>query len=162
MARARSSGSRRRRAAITRPMPAPRTAPTATVTRAAAGTGPCQAMPMSPASAIATAYSMALRAVRQDSLGAGGWGSWWAVCMEDLLHGVGEEAGEGDRERQRGGVAAGLDGVDGLAGHAHGLGELALRQAFVGTQLADVVAHADKAPLHQPEMSNSPAPCVSV
>jgi hypothetical protein len=49
--------------------------------------------------------------------------------MEDLLDGPGEEAGQRDRQRQRWGVAAGLDGVDGLAGDAHRLGELALGQA---------------------------------
>src|SRR6516165_8532599 len=49
------------------------------------------------------------------------------ICIEHRLHGAAEVAGEGKRERQRGGVALLLDRVDRLAGDVDRRGELALR-----------------------------------
>src|SRR4051812_48674455 len=61
--------------------------------------------------------------------------------MGEGLDGRSEEAREGQRERERGEVAAGLDGVDGLAGDAERVGQRALREALGGAAVADVVAH---------------------
>src|SRR3989442_12426300 len=66
---------------------------------------------------------------RRRSDAAAAWsGSRGTVRMEDLLYGTGEEARQRDRQRQGRGVPAGFDGVDGLPGHPHGVGELGLRQ----------------------------------
>src|SRR6476619_3773319 len=66
------------------------------------------------------------------------------ICIEDLLNGTGEEPREGDRERQRRRVAAGLDRVDRLPRDAHLGGEPALGQARRRAQLSDEVLHAVK------------------
>src|SRR5262245_51918677 len=67
--------------------------------------------------------------------------SWFSVGIEDLLHGGREVAGESERQRQRGGVALGLDRVDGLPRHADRLAEIGLGEAPLGSQLADGVLH---------------------
>src|SRR5262245_6126141 len=46
------------------------------------------------------------------------------ICIEHLLHPDAEEPTEGDRERERGDVPAGLDRVDRLPGHVHRLRQL--------------------------------------
>src|SRR6516225_8240966 len=63
------------------------------------------------------------------------------VCMENLLDGNAEKPGDRDGQRQRRGIAAGLDRVDRLPGHVHALGEVALRQPFRGTALPHVIPH---------------------
>src|SRR3954447_20980482 len=67
--------------------------------------------------------------------------------MEQLLDARAEEAGEADRERQGGQVAAGLDGVDGLSRDAQRGRQRALAELARGAEVADVVVHRCKASL---------------
>src|SRR5690606_24496732 len=64
------------------------------------------------------------------------------VCMEDLLHGSLEEARDTDRQRQRGVVAAFLDGVDRLPRDPEAFAEGLLGPAPCGAQRANVVVHS--------------------
>src|SRR3984957_5037946 len=63
------------------------------------------------------------------------------LIIEHLLHRDAEVASQRHRQRQRGGVAPGLDRVDRLPGHPHRLGELALGQVALGPQSAHEVLH---------------------
>src|SRR5579884_249751 len=64
-----------------------------------------------------------------------------SLCdMEDLLYGGSEEPGQCDGQGERRGVAAGLDGVDGLPGNPERGGQVALRQVLRHAQLAHGVA----------------------
>jgi hypothetical protein len=60
---------------------------------------------------------------------------------EDGFDGGGEEAGKLERQRKRGVVLAGLDGVDGLARDFEALREVGLRPVALGTQNAEAVIH---------------------
>src|SRR5919205_2562049 len=71
----------------------------------------------------------------------------FVVGMEYLLHGFGEEPGQCHGERQRRRVAVGLDGVYGLAGDVHLLGQLPLGEAPPRPQFSHVVVHGCKASL---------------
>src|SRR5512138_598274 len=66
------------------------------------------------------------------------------VCTEDLLDRLAEVAPDGERQRQRRQVSAGLDRVDRLARHLQLRGQLALAQAERLAQRSDVVSHAVK------------------
>src|SRR5262245_17678330 len=63
------------------------------------------------------------------------------IDMEHLLYGDAEETGEGERERERRRVLAGLDRVDRLPRHAELRAERALRERALDSELANVVAH---------------------
>src|SRR5262245_1228509 len=63
------------------------------------------------------------------------------IDMKHLLHGDAEEAGEGERERQRRRVLAGLDRVDRLPRDAELRPEGALRELALEAELPDVVPH---------------------
>src|SRR5690242_592875 len=54
-----------------------------------------------------------------------------SMVIEHLLDRDTEEAGERERERQRGGVALLLDRIDGLARHPHRLRQLALGEVLL-------------------------------
>ncbi len=69
------------------------------------------------------------------------------VGMEYLLHRSGEEPGQGHRERQRRRVAVRLDGVYGLTGDAHLLGQPPLGETSPRPQLSHVVVQRCKASL---------------
>src|SRR5262249_34133035 len=64
------------------------------------------------------------------------------ICIEHLLNTAAEVAGEGQRERQRRGVALLLDRVDRLARHLDGGRELALRQPPLCAEVAHAVSHS--------------------
>ena len=66
----------------------------------------------------------------------------------DLLEGLAEEAADGEGERQRRQVPAGLDRVDRLSRDAKLLGESALTQATTLPQLSHLVRHAVKLACH--------------
>src|SRR6185437_1453217 len=61
--------------------------------------------------------------------------------VEDLLDGQGEDAGDAEGEGERRVVAAGLDGVDALAGDLELLGEVGLRPAAEGAEIFETVIH---------------------
>jgi hypothetical protein len=63
------------------------------------------------------------------------------ICIEHRLHGGVEEAGEGERERQRRRVPLLLDRVDRLPRHRHRLRQLALRELPRRAELAHPVPH---------------------
>src|SRR5262249_40261279 len=63
------------------------------------------------------------------------------IDMEHLLHGNAEETGEGERERERRRVLAGLDRVDRLPRDAELRAERPLRERALDSEVADVVAH---------------------
>src|SRR4051812_30370282 len=78
------------------------------------------------------------------------------VGMEDLLHARPEEARQRDGQRQGRRVALFLDGVDGLARDGHGLRELLLREARLGPEGLDLVAHDDvKLACHRPGVKHA-------
>ena len=61
--------------------------------------------------------------------------------LEHLLHRTVEEAGERDRQRQRGGVALGLDGVDRLPRDTQRFPQLSLRKRPLAAESPDCVFH---------------------
>src|SRR5437660_1659071 len=63
------------------------------------------------------------------------------VCMEDLLDACAEKPGDRDGQRERRGVAVGLDGVDRLPGHVQPQGEFGLGQPLRGAAFPHVIPH---------------------
>src|ERR1700751_3214711 len=87
-------------------------------------------------------FATSLRRLRKDvSVGLG-------FVFEDLLDGEGEDFGDAEGEGERGVVAAGLDGVDALAGDVELLGEEGLGPATEGAEFLEVVIHR-RAPDHE-------------
>src|SRR5207247_70241 len=65
--------------------------------------------------------------------------SFFLLERENVVGGALEDAGEGERQRQTRHVAIALDGVDALARHADGVGELLLRPPALSAEVFDPV-----------------------
>ena len=70
----------------------------------------------------------------------------WSVSLEGLVKissiGEAEQFGDPEGERQRGIVAAGLDGVDALARDFEPIGEIALAPVAFGAQHLEAIVHS--------------------